>query len=453
MSDPQSSEKGQALILLVLAFVVLLGFTALAIDGGMVYADRRHAQNGADASSLAGGGAAALYMENNYVDYEDFSCDPNNYPDGYETWQAQYLAKAAAIGRAGDNDFTIDEDVSDNNGVVTSCGIHDTGGWIDKYVDITTTITADTQTNFAHFIYNGPLRNTVRAVTRVRPKVPFGLGYAIVALRPDCPTGSTGGVNFNGNNTVTVYGGGVFSNACIRAGGSVQVYIDEGSVCTGSGCWIPANASVNVSPTPTEATIPLPTFALQIPGIDCSVLPARGNHSGGGTIDPGRYGRIRVNSNTDDLVLNPGLYCIADEFTMNGRSITVAQDSLGRDGGVTIYMTGGDFTVNGGVEVQLAPPPNMPNACPYCPPAIPGLLLYMDPSNAGVITINGNADSEYVGTIYAPSGRIDAGGNALDAINAQLIADTVDVQGNTVIDVNVDSALQFRPPASLELFR
>ncbi len=102
----------------MLAFVVLLGFTALAIDGGMVYADRRHAQNGADASSLAGGGAAALYMENNYVDYEDFSCDPNNYPDGYETWQAQNLARAAAISRAGDNDFTIDEDVSDNNGVV-----------------------------------------------------------------------------------------------------------------------------------------------------------------------------------------------------------------------------------------------------------------------------------------------------------------------------------------------
>jgi hypothetical protein len=95
----------------------------------------------------------------------------------------------------------------------------------------------------------------------------------------------------------------------------------------------------------------------------------------------------------------------------------------------------------------------MPNACPYCPPAIPGLLLYMDPSNAGVITINGNSGSSYEGTIYAPSGRIDAGGNALDAINAQLIADTVDVQGNTVINVNVDSALQFRPPASLELYR
>ena len=95
----------------------------------------------------------------------------------------------------------------------------------------------------------------------------------------------------------------------------------------------------------------------------------------------------------------------------------------------------------------------MPNACPYCPPAMPGLLLYMDPSNAGVITVNGTAGSHFMGTIYAPTGRIDAGGTALDMIEAQLVADTVDVQGNTVINVNIDSALQFRPPASLELFR
>jgi hypothetical protein len=70
-----------------------------------------------------------------------------------------------------------------------------------------------------------------------------------------------------------------------------------------------------------------------------------------------------------------------------------------------------------------------------------------------VITVNGNAGSRFEGTIYAPTGRIDAGGTALDQIQAQMIADTVDVQGNTVINVEIDSALQFRPPASLELFR
>jgi uncharacterized membrane protein len=64
MKKRHSSESGQVLVLLVLGVVVLFGFAALAVDGGMVYSDRRHAQMGSDASSLAGGGAAALYMEN-----------------------------------------------------------------------------------------------------------------------------------------------------------------------------------------------------------------------------------------------------------------------------------------------------------------------------------------------------------------------------------------------------
>ncbi len=51
----RNSEGGQASVLLAFAFIALLGFTALAIDGGMIYSNRRHAQNGSDASSLAGG--------------------------------------------------------------------------------------------------------------------------------------------------------------------------------------------------------------------------------------------------------------------------------------------------------------------------------------------------------------------------------------------------------------
>ncbi len=49
------SEKGQAIVFLVLGLVVFLGFVALAIDGGMALADRRHSQNSADASSLSPG--------------------------------------------------------------------------------------------------------------------------------------------------------------------------------------------------------------------------------------------------------------------------------------------------------------------------------------------------------------------------------------------------------------
>src|SRR3972149_5570371 len=108
MSNQRPSEKGQALVLLVLAFVVLLGFTALAIDGGMLYADRRHAQNASDASSLSGGSAVAIRLENDYVDYEDFNCVSSDAIIVNKLNNAMAAARAAAISLAGENDFTID---------------------------------------------------------------------------------------------------------------------------------------------------------------------------------------------------------------------------------------------------------------------------------------------------------------------------------------------------------
>ncbi|NIW43837.1 MAG: hypothetical protein GWN30_03370 [Gammaproteobacteria bacterium] len=37
-------EDGQALVLFALGLVVFLGFTALAIDGGVLFSNRRHWQ-------------------------------------------------------------------------------------------------------------------------------------------------------------------------------------------------------------------------------------------------------------------------------------------------------------------------------------------------------------------------------------------------------------------------
>jgi hypothetical protein len=47
-------EKGQSLVLIALAMFVLMGMLALTLDGGMAYAQRRNAQNAADAATLAG---------------------------------------------------------------------------------------------------------------------------------------------------------------------------------------------------------------------------------------------------------------------------------------------------------------------------------------------------------------------------------------------------------------
>ena len=62
---PKSSEKGQILIVIALAVVVLFGFAALSIDGSRAFSDRRNAQNAADAAAFAA--ALAKVRGNDYV--------------------------------------------------------------------------------------------------------------------------------------------------------------------------------------------------------------------------------------------------------------------------------------------------------------------------------------------------------------------------------------------------
>ncbi len=49
-----SRDSGQALVILAIGLLALIAFVGLAIDGGRLYAERRRAQNAADAIALAG---------------------------------------------------------------------------------------------------------------------------------------------------------------------------------------------------------------------------------------------------------------------------------------------------------------------------------------------------------------------------------------------------------------
>src|SRR4029079_4834468 len=53
IKTPRKHESGQALPLLALALVALLGFAALALDGGKLYTEQRRAQAAADNAVMA----------------------------------------------------------------------------------------------------------------------------------------------------------------------------------------------------------------------------------------------------------------------------------------------------------------------------------------------------------------------------------------------------------------
>jgi Flp pilus assembly protein TadG len=444
-----NSERGQVMVLLVLALVGLLAFTALAIDGGMVYSDRRTAQNAADTAALAGAGAAAQYMRT----YEP--ANPKNNPVSKEKWNCGHgaisggggalaIAEGAAASRAGANDFNLSTDTSTDSWVDAQC--HNT------YLEVRVQITVETRSSLAHLIYKGPLVNTVKAVTKVDPSVPVGFGNSIIALTDQC-TGTDKGIELEGDHDSRVKNGGVWSNSCIIANGSsgylTVTMQTEGGEEEGEVLYLDeykpnGNITDQISPEPTHSNdAPL---SVDIDPPDCSSLgPSKGDYKitgpdKTGTISPGNYGSISVQSG-ESLTMQPGLYCISKNFNVSG--ILSGTD-------VTIYLTGENstFSSGGSAEVNIdAPTPECESLPPSdpdsCYPALGGMLIYAE---HGDVSLAGNAASHYEGTVYAPEGQISVGGNSDETSNigAQLIGLSVKLHGSAFLDILYDDAVIYR---------
>jgi Flp pilus assembly protein TadG len=387
-------EEGQVLVFLSLVLVGLLGFGALALDGGMLFSDRRHAQNAADSASLAGASAAAYYMRMNNVNYNAFVCGTSG------TTYTSAAAEMEAISRAASNDYTIDADISDHHGVDILCEINDMLSYEDKHIDVLTKITRDTQSNFAHLIYNGPLRNEVEAVARVYPPMPLAFGKAIIALNEDGCSGNQNGVIFSGSSTTTVTGGGVWSNGCLTGNGSnFDVTVNNGGVGFAG---TSTGTLANINPAPVYIPSKIPDHSTVVDEPTCAGLPNRTvPNSGDATLEPGIYDRIKWTGGA--LTLNPGLYCVT-----GSQGVDISGGSVLGDG-VTIFLTIGDVTINGNVEpVDLRAPEETPN--PY--PAVAGILIYLAHGNDSTVSLTGNSTSFYLGTIYAPDGDLYVSGSS-----------------------------------------
>lgn len=428
-------EEGQVAVFLALVLVGLMGFAALALDGGMLFSDRRHAQNAADSSSLAGGSAAAYYMSSHAVNYNAFICGTSG------TTFTEVSAEMEAINRAATNDYVIDADISDNHGVDVVCNITDMLSYEDKHFDVITKITRDTESNFAHLVYDGPLRNEVEAVVRVYPPMPLAFGKAIVALNDNACSGNSYGVIFSGSSNTTVTGGGVWSNGCLTGNGSsFNVTVNDGGVGFAGAS---TGTLTNINPSPQYIPSPLPDFSTVVGEPDCTGLPNRTvpNH-GPATIEPGIYDQIKWTG--DALTFNPGLYCVT-----GSKGIQITGGSVFGDG-VTIFVTNGGIDLSGNVSpVDLRAPEESPDPAP----ALPGILVYMALGNTDTVSMTGNSTSFYLGTVYAPDGDLYFSGSTgtNPTFNTQLIGNNVEVSGGATIDINFNDEENFEKPPYLDL--
>ena len=386
-----SSQRGQALVMIALAAIGLFALTALAIDGSTIFSDRRHAQNAADTGVLQ----AALTKVRGGA------------------WETEGLNRAESNGY--DNNGTMNDVVFYNPPI--------SGPYRGNNQYIQVKIRSDVKLFFARIVGWRIFTNRVEAVARATPSTssPMFNGNAVVGLAPeDCKA-----IMYQGNANTVVTGSGIFVNSecpsaaffnnsssaqltapCLQAVGGIQA---QPGVLN-----IPASCIQSGPPNVTAYGYP-PTNMV-FPNIECP----SGEHRTGDTLDPGTYTSGSHFPPNGVTQLNGGTYCVYNDFRVNGGGTLIGNN-------VIIIMLDGDVVFNGGATIQLSGPPGpQTEDNPYG-----GLFLYMPMSNPGTITINGNSDSGFVGTILAPAADISVDGTGDAGLHGQIIGYTVDLSGTS----------------------
>jgi hypothetical protein len=408
-----TTQHGQAIVMIALAAIGLFGFAALAVDGSMIFSDRRHAQNAADTAALE---AALTKVRGG-------------------DWQAEGLS------RASDNGYN-------NNGTTNDVLLYNPpidGLYQGNNQYIQVKIRSDVKLFFARVLGRQTATNHVEAVARAVPGTvsPMFNGHAIVGLAPaDCKA-----VMYQGNANTTVTGSGIFVNSeCPTA-----AFFNNSSTAQLTAPCLQAVGGINYEPSainipssciqsgpPNVTAYNYPPDNIVFPNIVCP----SGEPRDGNTLNPGTYTSGSSFPPAGVTHLNGGTYCVHTDFRVNGGDTLTGSD-------VIIIMLDGDVIFNGGATIQLSGPPGPQTADnPYG-----GLFLYMPMSNPGTITINGNSDSGFNGTILAPSAEISIDGTGDAGLHGQIIGYTVDLSGTsaTTIVYNDNENWDAPVPPQIEL--
>lgn len=414
-------ERGQAMVLLVLVIVGLMGALAVAVDGGMIMYDRRAAQNAADAAATAAG-------------YE-LASNP------WDTATLSSRIQTAGLSRASDNGYKTPGKTVAVEYPPTAGTFHYVGSDTNVNHYIRVKITSPVDTSFLHFVYSGVVQNQVEAIVHVVLPVtgPIFPGSGLVALAPTGCSMLYAGGTVNAN----LIGGGIFVNsnsnstspACSAMtvqSASSMIYSPSVTVVGG----ISNSGGMIVQPGPETSNSPSsaipypPTYGVPDPPT-CSTAATVSTKNQ--TIDgvtynremtPGYYNSALPNK---DIWLKPGIYCFNAGFDINNN-----QHIGGNE--VMLYIAGSDpcrITWNGGAVVHL----NAYRKDPY-----KGLLMYIKPGNysavsAGPLTFNGTSDSYIKGTIFAPTCAVKMNGTGGNFYQGQMVGYDITLLGGATINL------------------
>lgn len=388
------SERGQAIIIIIFSIVGVIGMAALAIDGGNAYIDSRRAETAASAAALT---AALTRIEGG-------------------NWRAAALATAEANGYANDGENNIVE--------LNTPPLSGPYEGNSEYIEVI--ITSRLKTFFGSVIGIPYITNVVNVVAQSKPAELGEMfpGYAVVSLAPTTKCDNHIGFWVHAEATLNLEGGGLFVNsnnpecAFISFGsGSIRVR-DDSRISVVGGARVqkpqlitpfPMETGISPIPFPPPYKEPRVGCGSKIAGVD----PLTGEMTSGNW-DEGIFPPEGVTE------LGSGVYCLQDDFIVgDGGTLTGS--------GVTIIMEDGNIKIGGHATINLSAPKSGPNQ---------GLLIYSPIGNRGIISLSGDGESNYMGTIYAPGADLRI--NGLDSLqggayHSQIIGFYVEIDGSSNI--------------------
>ena len=384
-------NAGATAVTVAISMPALLGLSALGVDVGLWYSERRLLQLAADA------GAVAAAREKGH-----------NGPLS--------TMRAIAQGEAVKNGF------DSAAGTIAVASPPSSGPNATDNLAVEVVLTEPTSLFFSAAFLGGPVTLGTRAVAKPIVENEF----CLLGLHPTLDRA----VEFEGSADANL-GCGIASNSssesAFHLNGAAQV---STTGLTTVGDYTATTGLDSATPPRTYSNPVIDPYAdLVVPSIPPCAQTSL-TVTGVATLSPGVYcNGIRFEASAN-VTLNPGVYIV------DRGSFYAAANARIVGHGVTFVMTSrtgsgfGPIEIRGGARVELVAPTSGPWT---------GVLFFQDPRGPSTIvnSINGNAAVELTGAIYAPSQEIRFSGNmSLSTGCLQMVGRKLTITGSAAIPAN-----------------
>lgn len=418
-----SKRRGSVAATTAVFMVLLVGITAIALDGGTLLGERRHAQGTADAAALAAAGD--LYKNWNTAQGVDSSG----------------TAAAAAINTASANGYknNADPTLGMNNAYRTSSVVVNippqTGLFIGQAGYAEVLVTYYSPRFFSNIFGKGSLPVFARTVARGMQTTS---AYGMLILDPS----SSGALTASGNGSLTETGGSIIvnstSSSAVNCNGNGLITAQELDVTGGySGgssqivtSPVAANINTGVSSTPDPLRF-LPAPA-QPGAANYTYVKATSTY----TLPPGSYGKLPNFTNGDTVILqqasagNGGIFYFTQGFSANGAVISMDPNT---SGGLMLYNASNGQS--NGINITGNPTGGI-SLSALTSGIYAGMVIFQARNATEPLSITGNGNVNIQGNIYAAGATLKMAGNGTgNNIGSQYISQDLVISGNGSLTV------------------